>query len=373
MTIKLPLSVINFAAGNTSLFENFVDYWNHYRSENSRKKYPYVASKDGKVITLEEKEKALNFMLIEEVEKRSNFDLKSVSLEQASNHPMVVWAAANIVSQMIDAILPTTIIDSTSMYAEVKTLGWGETGVFDIKSRDLFPVTKVGRGLTMRETEMNKGFMNQVTLNPEGHQITVGVSLFRVLSGQESLAEFTNKAIRSIETEMMKDIYNAFAAGMSALSTDATTGLQVTGYTQKDLALLADKVSTYMGGARPVVIGTRVALSNILPDDTNTRAEYDSEYVKVGYIRTISGIDTFEIPQVANWPNPFSTLISNSSLWVIAPGTDKLVKCVIGGSTVSNVSGTFDAANLQQTATFIKNWKAGIVTSSIGGLITIAS
>jgi hypothetical protein len=215
--------------------------------------------------------------------------------------------------------------------------------------------------------------MNQVTLNPEGHQITVAVSLFRVLSGQESLAEFTMKAIRSIETEMSKDIYTAFAAGMAALSTDATTGLQVTGYTQKDLALLADKVSAYMGGARPIVMGTKVALASVMPDDANTRAEYDSEYVKVGYIRTISGIDTFELPQVANWNNPFSTLLSNTSLWVIAPNTDKLVKCVIGGTTVSNVTGTFDNANLQQSATFIKNWKAGIVTSSIGGLITLPS
>lgn len=372
MTIKLPLSVINFAAGDTSLFENFTDYWNHYRSENGTKKFSYVAEKDGKAITLDEKEKALNKMILAKLGKDSGVDFSTQPLENFINHPMVCWAAANLVSQMIDAVLPTTMVEGTQAYAEIRTVGWGETGIFDVKSRDLFPVTKVGRGLGMREAEMHKGFERQVVLNPEGHQITVGVNMFRVLSGQESLAEFTTKAIRSIETEMTKDIYNAFATAMTALSTDATTGLKVTGYTQADLTKLAAKVSSYMGGAKPIVMGTKVALANVLPDDANYRYDVASPYVTLGYVRTIAGIDTFEIPQVANWTNPFATLISDSSLWIVAPGTDKLVKCVIGGSTVSRVGDFQSTATLQSNATFTKNWVAGIVTSSVGAMIALS-
>jgi hypothetical protein len=372
MTIKLPLSVINFAAGDVTLFENFVDYWNHYRSENGNKKFSYRAEVDGKAITLEEKEKALNKMILAEVGKRAGVDFSSQPVENFINHPMVVWAAGNIASQLIDAVLPATMVEGTSPYAEIRTVGWGETGIFDVKSRDLFPVTKVGRGLGMREAEMHKGFERQVTLNPEDHIITVGVNMFRVLSGQESLAEFTTKAIRSIETEMTKDIYNAFAAAMTALSTDATTGLKVTGYTQADLTKLANKVSAYMGGAKPIVLGTKVALANVLPDDANYRYDVASPYVTLGYVRTIAGIDTFEIPQVADWTNPFATLISDSSLWIVAPGTDKLVKCVIGGSTVSNIGDFQSTATLQSNASFTKNWVAGVVTSAIGAHIALA-
>jgi hypothetical protein len=64
-------------------------------------------------------------------------------------------------------------------------------------------------------------------------------------------------------------------------------------------------------------------------------------------------------------------LISDASLWVVAPGTDKLVKCVIGGTTISNVADQFSTATLQSNASFTKNWIAGVVTSAVGGLITL--
>jgi len=310
-------------------------------------------------------------MLIREISKKSNFDITSVPMEQAVSNPSVAWAAGNIVSQMIDAVLPDTMVQGTSAFCEVKTVGWGESAIFDIKSRDLFSVTKAGRGIGMRQSEMHKGFEKQVVLNPVGHQITVGVSLFRVLSGQESLADFTIKALRSIETEMSKDIYNAFATSMSALSTDATTGLQVTGFSAEDLTKLAQKVSAFSGGAKPIVLGTKVALAHILPEDPNYRYDLASPFVTLGYVRTIAGVDTLEIPQIADWTSPFSVLINDASLWIVAPGTDKIVKCVIGGSTISHVDGQFDSALLLQDATFTKNWIAGVRTSSVGGLITL--
>jgi hypothetical protein len=370
--IKLPANVLSFAAGDTTLFDNFIDYWNHYCSEYGTKKFSYkTTDKEGNPISFEEKEKAINGLLIKEISKRANFDVNSIPLEQAVTHPMVAWAAANIVSQMIDAVLPSTMVEGTQAYAEIRTLGYGETGVFDIMFRDLFPVTKVGRGAAMREAEMHKGFERQVTLNPEGHEITVGVSLFRVLSNQESLAKFTTRAIRSLETEMTKDIYTAFVAAMGSLSTDATTGLQFTGYSQENLTKCAQRVQSFSGGAKPIVMGTKVALAKVLPDDANYRFDIDSPYVTLGYVRTLAGVDTFEIPQVADWTSPFSTYISDSDLWVIAPSTDKIIKCVIGGATISNVTGTFDSAMLMQNATFIKNWKAGFASSALGGRITL--
>ena len=372
MTIKLPASVLNFAAGDTVLFDNFVDYFNHYRSENGTKQFAYIKTdKEGKPISLAQKEEALKPMLLREISKRSGVDVSSMPAEVMSTHPLVGWSVANIASQLIDAVLPSTMVEGTSAYAEIKTIGYGETGIFDIKSRDLFAVTKVGK-LGMREAELQKGYMKQVTLTPEAHMITVGVSLFRVLSGQESLADFTVKALRSIETEMTKDIYTAFATAMAALDTDATTGLKVTGYTQQDLTILAQKVSAFSGGAKPIVLGTKVALANILPEDPNYRYDLSSPFVTLGYVRTIAGIDTFEIPQIANWENPFSTYVSDSYLWIVAPGTDKLIKCVIGGAMVSHVAGQFDSALLLQNASFVKFWKAGLITSSVAASIDLS-
>jgi hypothetical protein len=93
--------------------------------------------------------------------------------------------------------------------------------------------------------------------------------------------------------------------------------------------------------------------------------------VQVGYVRTIAGMNTLEIPQVADWDNPFATLLANDRVWVVAPGTDKIVKCVLGGSMIANTNGMFDTATLRQNATMIKLWKAGVVTSALCGVITL--
>jgi hypothetical protein len=360
MTIKLPSNVIQFAAGNTSLYENYVDYWNHYQTEFQGKNKDYV-----KTVSFAEKEKALNAMILREIGMAAGIDLTSQPVERFVNHPLVCWAAGNIMSQMIDAVLPSTMFDSMSLIADIRVAGYGESPIFRIKSRDLFRVTKAGRG--MREAEIQKGFEKEVTLYPEPHMVTVGVSLFRVLAGQESLAEFTTKALRSIESQFTLDVYKAFETSMAALSSD----LLASGWSSDTLTLLSQRVEAFSGGSKAVLLGTKRALAKVLPDDTNTRADYASDYVKVGYVRTINGVDTMEIPQIANWESPFSTYISDSYLWIIAPGTDKLVKAVLGGSTMANVNDPYSSPALLQNATFTKHWVTGVVTSSVAATISL--
>jgi hypothetical protein len=364
MTIKLPSNVVQFAAGNISLYENYVDYWNNYQAEFMGKNVDYIKS-----LSFAEKEKNLNTMILREIGLAAGVDLTSQPVERFVNHPLVCWAAGNIMSQMIDAVLPQTMFDSMSLIADVRVAGYGESPIFRIKSRDLFRVTKAGRG--MREAEMQKGFEKEVTLYPEPHMVTVGVSLFRVLSGQESLAEFTNKSLRSIESQFTLDVYKAFETSMASLSSDATTGLLASGWSSDTLTLLAQRVQAFSNGAKPVLLGTKRALAKVLPDDTNTRADYASDYVKVGYVRTINGVDTMEIPQLANWETPFSTYISDSYLWIVAPGTDKLVKAVLGGSTMANVTDPYSSPALFQNATFTKHWVTGVVTSSVAATISL--
>jgi hypothetical protein len=365
---KLSSNVIAFAAGDNDmlkLIDSYKDYWNQVRSEAGEKKYVFSAG-----ATLKEKEALINQAILREIGKRAGVDFTSTPLENVITHPMVNYAAGLIVSNLIEAILPDTVIDSIGMYSEVRNVGWGESELFDITPRDLFPVSKAGK-LGMRTAEMHKQYNGQVSLLPEMRQLSVAVSMYRVLAGLESLATFSMKAMRSIETEMAKDAYTVFAAAMLALSATATTGLRVTGYTQKDLVQLAQKVSAFSGGAKPIVLGTKVALSQILPDDANYRYQVSDPAVTVGYIRTISGIDTMELNQFADWTNPFATLVADDKLYIIAPGTDKLVKVVLGGNTLTNVENSFDNSNLNSDFTVWKAFKSAVVTSAIGAVITL--
>ena len=170
---NLPSHLITFAAGDNDtvkLFDSFKDYWNQYRSENGTKKFAYVQG-----VSLGQKEQDLNAAILREIGKRAGVDFTSAPVSSFSNHPIVTWAAGMLASMLVEAILPETIIESTGAYAEVRQLALGESAVFDITSRDLFPVSKSGR-LGQRVAEMHKGFNGQTTLNPEFRTISVGIN-----------------------------------------------------------------------------------------------------------------------------------------------------------------------------------------------------
>jgi hypothetical protein len=191
------------------------------------------------------------------------------------------------------------------------------------------------------------------------------------VEGAYTLAEFVRKAVLSIETQMRYDIYDAFAAAMDNLPNAGTTQLKVTGFTQDSAIALAQKVSAWNGGKAPIFLGTKLALSKILPASTNTRILLGDEYVRVGYLRDFFGVSCVELEQIADYKTEFAVKLADNRIYVLCPGTDKIVKVFIEGSTLANNETNYYNANLQQVATLYKSYGVGAFTSAIAGEITL--
>ena len=379
-TTKLPSNVLTFAAafngGNTELYEKAQDWWNRFRDSQGVKGLSFstkaLNTETGQMVefSLAEQEEDLNQAIKRDIIKAAgiaNFD--QFPPETWVTHPTLKWATFAVVNAVLDVLIPDTIIDSIGLYSDVRTIGWGDSTAFDVEPRDLFVVSRSGRG--KRVAEMHKQFRGQVTVLPEMREMTVAVSLMRVLAGKESLADFVSKAVRSIETAVTVDVYNTFATAMAAVSNTAVSGLRVSGYTQSDFVNLSQKVAAYTN-TKPIAIGTQRALANILPADANYRYDLDaSDYVKLGYIRNFQGTDIMVLPQVADWANPFQLLLSDTTVWIIAPSANKLVKLVLEGNTLSHTDDTFANANLLQTTTLMKSWGTAIATNSIAAEIAL--
>jgi hypothetical protein len=366
--------IMNFAGGEGQLapYIQFLDYWKHFKSLTDKTKtYDFQKTREnGSTITFDEKERQMNVALKREILRHANVtNFDQFPLEQWVTNPMISWATFAVVNQLVDLILPDSLIDSVGMYTDVRTIDWGDSASFDIKPRDLFVVSKAGRG--MRQGEVHKQFDGQVTIVPVMRELTVQVSLYKVLAGKENLGEFIAKVVRSLETEMTRDAYTTFNTAMTNLSTTGNSKLLYAGYSQSDLITLAQKVSAYNGGNKAVIVGTPVALLSVLPSDANYRYQLESDYVKIGYINTFATYDVMAIPQVADYANPFSLLLDDTRLYVVSPSSNKLVKLVLEGSTMSNVDAPFQNANLTQNATMFKSWGSAIATNSIAGLITL--
>jgi len=361
--IRIPANVEKFSAqnGSSKLFECFADLVAHYN-----KKEGYDAT-----VSFSEKESKVNAMLQTEIAKLANIqNFADVAPEAWTSNPMYKWATFAVIGAMIDAIIPDTIIDSMGAFSEVRTGGFGDNFSFDVEPNDLFYVTKSGRG--KRHAEGQKSFNGQVVVTPVEHDIAAQVNLYRVLAGKESLAAFAMKCVRSMETEMAYDVYTAFETAMDAVPSTSTKELQYSGWSKANFIALTDKITAYNNGAKPVAIGTRTALSNVLPDNTNYRLMIESDYVKVGYLPNFFGIDLIVLPQKANWKDPYKTMLDDTNLWVIAPSAGKPVKLCIEGSTLSVTDGTFSNANLTQQVTMKKMWATGVASNSVYGFISIS-
>jgi hypothetical protein len=357
-------NLVKFASAslnNEILSRAFLDYWYHSN---------HVEGRYSTEFSLDEKEAKVNKAIKEEIIKRANLGIVATApVEEWFFYPNVAPAAFSVVGSLIDMILPDSIIDTIGIYSDVKVIGWGDSASFDIKPRDLFAVSRATLG--KRVAEVKKQWSGQVTIVPEIRAISVGVSLYRVLAGKESLADFTAKAIRSIETQMTVDVYNAMATAMAALPSTATTGLQISGYSQANLVRLSEQVTAWNQGAKAMLFGTAVGLLNVLPDDLNYRYDLESKYVAVGHIPTISGIDVMRLPQVADIATPFGRVLSDTNLWVLSPSSQKIIKVVLEGNTLSNTTQPFENADLSQTTTLWKSYGIGVATNAVAGLITL--
>ena len=364
--VKLTNNILSFTANDAERkegYENFVEYYTLYKEGKTENANGVKFS--------EMNDKMLSFFS-DEIERLSGKKRDSVNdLATYCNFTDVKEAAFAVVGMLTDLIIPDALIKDIGMIAEIKSGAWGDSLKVELKPRDLFVVSKGGRN--RRTYDITRQYKGEKTIVPEVHGITVGISLYDVLRGAYSLAEFVAKAVLSMEVQMKYDIYDAFAEAMGALPNSAGANqLRLTGWSQDTAIALAQKVQAWNNGAKPIFLGTKLALSQILPASTNARILLGDEYVTVGYMREFMGISTVELEQVADYTTEFTVKLDDKKIYVICPGTDKMVKVFLEGSTLSNVEGNYANANLQQTATLYKSYGVGAISSALAGVIELS-
>lgn len=361
---KLPNAIMNFSdESRRNSYAQIKEYFDCYKNGKSA---------NSKGVSFAEMDNAVLKFFTEEIERMSGRKIDpEMDLKQYCLFTDVKESAFAIVSVMTDLVLADTLYKDLGTIAEIKNGAWGDSLKVDMRPRDLFVVAKGGRA--RRTYDLVRQYKGEKTIVPEVHAISVDISLYEVLKGTYSLAEFMAKVVLSVETQMRYDIYDAFAEAMDNLPTVAGAGqLKVTGFSQDSAIALAQKVEAWNGGKKAIFLGTKLALSKILPASTNTRILLGDEYVKVGYLRDFFGISCVELEQIADYTTEFAVKLADDKIYVLSPGTDKVVKVFVEGSTLSNVDGTYENANLLQTATLYKSYGVGVATTALVGEIDLA-
>lgn len=318
----------------------------------------------------EEMAKLINKAFALEVSRQSGVELPNLEdkteVRRFAANPMVRYFANQIQDVMIDMILPETLLTGSLRYfADMKNADLGDTIKFDIKSNALFTVSKAGN--RQRTTNQQKTFRTTVTMTGVNHEITIGTTLFEMLTGQSYLAEEVMKVARSIETTMLFEAYDAFTTEMNGL----TGNLAVANYAEEDLITLCETITAYNQGRKAVIIGTPLALKAVLPTNDNYRYLLDDAYVKLGHLAQFNGYDVLPMEQVANpySATPYALKLDDTKLYVVSPASDKIVKIGLFGGTFTHQDNSYDNANKTIENTTEKSWEVAIATNSVAGVV----
>ena len=206
-------------------------------------------------------------------------------------------------------------------------------------------------------------------MTPVNHTITTQVDLYRVMCGEESLAEYAVKVILSIEAEIALDI----AYAMQDSFDSRTANFKESGFTPDGFIKLATRVSAANGGAKAVAVGTAIGLSNILPTDDYLKMGLGETYNNIGYLPVYLNTPLIALQQRIDWSSAdYDFAIDNNYIYFVSPGLQKLIQIVFEDEGLAITDDTFAHGNLIQNASMHRGWVTAIVTNAKHGVMKLA-
>lgn len=345
--MKLFDSVVNFASGNTDFYEAASRY---FQFENER-----TAENNAK----------LNEAFFAEVERKAGVAREGMDISAWMANPSVKWASLAVVDATINAIIPVTILPQFGMFADFRTLGYGDVFKVRVLPKQFYTVSLGGRG--ERTTFRQKHFAKDVIVAPVEHIVTVYTDMARVLAGKEDIAEFIRLAIISVEQSMYADALNALSTGLAAIPVG---DLNVTGaFDMKALVKMAQTVQVRNAGVKPVITGSVTALMNVVPDSSlGYRMNVDGNGGAIQLIKNVMGYDVVALDPAADATG--ALVLPDNEIYVVSPAQDKLVKGAMS-TAMTNTNNYFDNADLTQNFTYRKEWAFEFLSNATAGIYTV--
>ena len=266
------------------------------------------------------------------------------------------------VDALINTIIPIVILPQFSTFCDFRTVGIGDTVKFKVMPRGLYTVSRTANG--QRTAFRQKKYAANVELAPVGHIVTIYVDQLRVMAGKESLPDFLNLVLTSVQNAMYQDGLNALTTGLAS-AVYGDTILSATGaFDMGKLLKMCEKVQALNGGAKPIITGSATALTNIdIP--TGYRANTDAVGGSIEVLRSAYGYDIVKLDNAVN-PATGALVLPDDAIFVVSPAQDKILKGVMSG-VLTNSNDYYENADLTQNFTYRKAWNFAYATNAYAG------
>lgn len=344
-----------------------VELFYHWKYDNAKDKTKSSKYKEYANGSYREKQELFSKSLITQAYRIANLPTDmEFSTTMLSQHPTVKWATYSVISEIIDIVVPETVMDNFYQFAEVKNVAWGDNLVFNVPNSDLFVVSTVADGISKGSRQRLHG--TDVTMTPVNHILTIAEDFYKVISGKVNWGDWVNRVVQSIETQITTDVYNAIFNSFPSL---ATKYKENGAFAQSKFNALVQRVEAANHGARAVAFGTKTALSNVLPDNQYLQFGLGQEYNTMGFLGNFQGTDLYKFDQRLI-PHTDDFAISDNYLLIVSSMIDKLVKIAFEGETIIEQNDQTKNADRSIDYTIQKKWDVKLVTSGKYGIYKFA-
>lgn len=365
MRLELTNRALSFSQEKQDIIEAAIDLYKHYVYNNNNVDFSMFAEVANKGKSYDEKNTLFNEQFRKQVVKSAYLPEEAVNDKHIFKMKNIRDLSYALVMEILDTILPQTMIESFKTIAEIKTVGNGNQAKFTVPNTHVFDVYKVARGT--RKTIPQTDYKGDAFLTPEPRMITIRANFEEILLGKCDWGSMMVKAAQAFEQDMTTEIYTTIAATYSTLGTD----FKEAGFTQTAFNKLKARIAAH-NKAPVIVMGTQIALSSVLPSNDYFKMELGKEYNAKGFITNFQGTNLMEIPQSIT-PNTNDFAIADDELYFFSLGVDKPIKAAIedGGMAFESMDNSATADN-SYFYSVRKSWDMGVITSAKYGIMKIA-
>lgn len=242
----------------------------------------------------------------------------------------------------------------------------------------MFVVNDIAEGIARGGVQTM--YNTEYTVQARPKQVSVYVDWYHVAANKQDWGRFGVKVGLAYAAYIQGKIVKALGSVIADADKHGISGYIANGFTDENWLVTARNVELANGGSQVYALGTKLALSDVLPTADaglghGFRFDEDSALVKTGFLPSYKEVPLLEMGN-ALVPNTINgtpeVIVPDDVIYMLPMGMYKPVKVVMEGNTVTINQDPMVAADHTYGMTVTMHMGVDVVVGSKFGAITLA-
>ena len=268
----------------------------------------------------------------QEVSYDSLNDTLQANLKEIAGTPQL-WrenknTVFSLIEQTLDTVMPKNVLDTYGMFADVTTIGQGDTMVYHRKIGEQRAKQFVTRVALAGRYEAFELADEKFTIKTTAYGGAARIGFEEFLDGRVQWSDYLDIINEGMSEAVYKEIAKALVAAIEAFP--ATNKVSAANFDEAQFDRLLQTIAIY---GTPTIYCTLEAAMTLLPSDNWISESMKDERWNNGYFTRYKGFPVVVLPQSFTDETNATKVIDPSYIYIFPTNNQKPVKIVFEGQT----------------------------------------